>query len=252
LHYRWSQDLQGQAAIVTGGARGIGRAICLELADHGANILATDLLENELHETATRVQAKGVKCLAEVANVTEPASVERLVSLAVEKFGKLDIMVNNAGITRDTLVLSMSDEQWDVVLNVNLRAVFLGTRAAAKVMLRQRSGRIINMASFSGLAGNAGQANYAASKAGVIGLTKSVAKEVGKRGVLCNAVAPGFIETDMTAVLPEKVKEVARQIIPLQRMGQAEEVARVVAFLAGPGANYITGQVLSVDGGLHM
>jgi 3-oxoacyl-[acyl-carrier protein] reductase len=246
------QDLQGQVAIVTGAARGIGRAICLELAGHGANIVATDLLADQLNETVAKVQALGVKAVAEVANIAEPAVVDRLVETTVEKFGKLDIMVNNAGITRDTLVLSMSDEQWDAVLNVNLRAVFLGTRAAAKVMLRQRGGRIINMASFSGLSGNAGQANYAASKAGVIGLTKSVAKELAKRGVLCNAVAPGFIATDMTNVLPEKVKETAKMVIPMQRMGEAEEVARVVAFLAGPASSYVTGQVISVDGGLHM
>jgi len=160
-------------------------------------------------------------------------------------------MVNNAGITRDTLILSMTDEQWDTVLNVNLRAVFLGTRAAATAMLRRRAGRIINMASFSGLAGNAGQANYAASKAGVIGLTKSVAKELAKRGVTCNAVAPGFIETEMTDVLPQKVKDQAKLIIPMQRFGKPEDVARVVAFLAGPDAGYMTGQVLSVDGGLR-
>ncbi len=243
--------LDKQAAIVTGAARGIGRAICLELADHGANILATDILRDELNETVTLVKERGVGAMGEVADVTKPEAVDRLVELAVEKFGKLDIMVNNAGITRDTLILSMTDEQWDVVMNVNLRAVFLGTRAAAKLMLRQRSGRIVNMASFSGLSGNAGQANYAASKAGVIGLTKSVAKELAKRGVNCNAVAPGFIKTDMTDVLPDKVKDQAKQIIPMQRFGTPEDVAAVVAFLAGPASRYMTGQVLSVDGGLH-
>ena len=246
------QRLQGQAALVTGAARGIGRAICLEMAQRGANIMATDLLVDELNQTVEQVKSHGVGCESQVVNVTESEAVERLVEATVEKFGQLDIMVNNAGITRDTLVLSMSEEQWDTVLNVNLRAVFLGTRAAAKVMLRQRSGRIINMASFSGLSGNAGQANYAASKAGVIGLTKSVAKEMAKRGVNCNAVAPGFIQTDMTEALPEKVKETAKQIIPARRMGLAEEVACVVAFLAGPDSSYVTGQVISVDGGLHM
>jgi 3-oxoacyl-[acyl-carrier protein] reductase len=244
--------LKDQSAIVTGAARGIGRAICLELAAHGANLYATDLLVDELNETQKLVRERGVACEIERADISDPAAANQLVEHCVEKFGKLDIMVNNAGITRDTLLISMSEEQWDAVLNVNLRAVFLGTQAAAKHMLRQRSGRIINMASFSGLSGNAGQANYAASKAGVIGLTKSVAKEMGKRGVLCNAVAPGFIATDMTAVLPDKVKEGVKQLIPLQRMGTAEEIARVVAFLAGPDASYMTGQVLSVDGGLHM
>ena len=166
------KTLEKQCAIVTGAARGIGRAICLQLAERGANILATDVLRDELNETVSLVEAKGVGGIAEIGDVTKGEVVEHLVEMAAEKFGQLDIMVNNAGITRDTLILSMTDEQWDAVINVNLRAVFLGTRAAAKVMLRRRSGRIINMASFSGLAGNAGQANYAASKAGVIGSSK--------------------------------------------------------------------------------
>jgi 3-oxoacyl-[acyl-carrier protein] reductase len=245
------KTLEKQCAIVTGAARGIGRAICLELAERGANILATDVLRDELNETVSLVQAKGVGVAAEVGDITNADEVEHLVEMASEKFGQLDIMVNNAGITRDTLILSMTDEQWDAVINVNLRAVFLGTRAAAKVMLRRRSGRIINMASFSGLAGNAGQANYAASKGGVIALTKSVAKELAKRGVNCNAIAPGFIETEMTEVLPQKVKDGAKLIIPMQRFGKPEDIARVVAFLAGPDSSYMTGQVLSVDGGLH-
>ncbi len=245
------KTLEKQCAIVTGAARGIGRAICLELARRGANILATDVLVDELNETAGQVEALGVGALAQVADVTKPEAVDELIEKATEKFGQLDIMVNNAGITRDTLILSMTDEQWDAVINVNLRAVFLCTRAAAKVMLRRRAGRIINMASFSGLSGNAGQANYAASKAGVIGLTKSVAKELAKRGVTCNAIAPGFIQTEMTDVLPQKVKDNVKLIVPMQRFGQPEEVARVAAFLAGPDAGYMTGQVLSVDGGLH-
>lgn len=245
------KTLEKQTAIVTGAARGIGRAICLTLAERGANIIATDMLESELRETAELVKAKGVGVVAEVANVCETEAIDRLIDIATEKFGALDIMVNNAGITRDTLVVSMTDEQWDAVLNVNLRAVFLGTRAAAKVMLRQRSGRIINMASFSGLSGNAGQGNYAASKAGVIGLTKSVAKELAKRGVTCNAVAPGFIKTDMTDALPQKVKDTVKLVIPMQRFGSPEEIASVVAFLAGPDSAYVTGQVISVDGGMH-
>lgn len=246
------KTLEKQCAVVTGAARGIGRAICLELAERGANIYGTDMLANELNETIALCKDKGVGAACEVADITKPGAIEHVIETAVEKFGQLDVMVNNAGITRDTLILSMTDEQWDAVLNVNLRAVFLGTRAAAKTMLRQRTGRIVNVASFSGLSGNAGQANYAASKAGVIGLTKSVAKEIAKRGVLCNAVAPGFIQTEMTDVLPQKVKDNVKLIVPMQRFGTPQEVAKVVAFLCGPDSSYLTGQVISIDGGLHM
>jgi len=245
------KSLEKKTAIVTGAARGIGRAICLELAERGANIIATDMLRDELNDTVAQCEKQGVGAVAEVADVTKPENIDRLIDIATEKFGALDVMVNNAGITRDTLIVSMTDEQWDAVINVNLRAVFLGTRAAAKVMLRQRSGSIVNMASFSGLSGNAGQANYAASKAGVIGLTKSVAKEMAKRGVRCNAVAPGFIKTDMTDALPQKVKDTVKLVIPMQKFGMPEDIARVVAFLAGPDSAYMTGQVLSVDGGMH-
>ena len=245
------KTLEKQCAIVTGAARGIGRAICLELAERGANILATDLLRDELNETVAAVEAKGVGAFAEVADITKPEVAERLVEMATEKFGQLDIMVNNAGITRDTLILSMTDEQWDTVLNVNLRAVFLGTRAAAAALVRPPAGRLINNASVSGHPGHPRPPQNAAPKGGVIALTKSVAKELAKRGVTCNAVAPGFIETEMTDVLPQKVKDQAKLIIPMQRFGKPEDVARVVAFLAGPDAGYMTGQVLSVDGGLH-
>jgi len=244
--------LKDQVAIVTGAARGIGRAVCLALADEGAAVVGVDLLAEPLEETARLVAARGVQVMTATVNITQKDAVEKLRDDVLTKFGRIDILVNNAGITRDTLLLGMSDEQWDAVIQVNLRGVFICTRAMAEVMLRARSGRIVNLASVSGVMGNAGQANYAASKAGVIGFTKSVAKELAKRNVLCNAVAPGFIATDMTDVLPEKVKETVRPLIPMQRFGKPEEVASVVAFLAGPDSGYITGQVIVVDGGLRM
>ncbi|HOW17849.1 MAG TPA: 3-oxoacyl-[acyl-carrier-protein] reductase, partial [Phycisphaerae bacterium] len=231
-----------QVAIVTGAARGIGRAICLALADEGAHIVGVDLRADALAETARLVEAKGVTFMAQLADVTQREPVEKLRDAALEKFGRIDILVNNAGITRDTLMLTMTEEQWDAVIQVNLRGIFICTRVIAEAMLRARAGRIINMASVSGLMGNPGQANYAASKAGVVGFTKSVAKELAKRNILCNAVAPGFIATDMTDVLPDKVKETVRPLIPMQRFGQPEEVASVVAFLAGPASRYVTGQ----------
>ncbi|HUW83719.1 MAG TPA: 3-oxoacyl-[acyl-carrier-protein] reductase [Phycisphaerae bacterium] len=244
--------LKDQVAVVTGAARGIGRAISLALADEGAHIVAVDVLADVLDSTVGEITAKGVKAVARQVNVTDTEQVEQLFASVVSDFDRLDIMVNNAGITRDTLLLSMDDQQWDQVIQVNLRGVFLCTRAAAKIMLRQRYGRIVNMASVSGLMGNAGQANYAASKAGVVGLTKTVAKEMAKRKVTCNAVAPGFIKTDMTDALPEKVREQVKQLIPAGRFGLPEDVAAAVVFLASPQAEYITGQVLSVDGGLYM
>ncbi len=240
-------------ALITGARRGIGRAIALRLARE-AHIALNDIAEgrDELEAVAGEVQTLGGRALVVTADVRDGGQVEEMVKQVVAELGRLDILVNNAGITRDGLLLRMSDEQWRMVLDVNLTGAFLCTRAAAKVMLGQRSGCIINMASVVGMMGNAGQANYAASKAGLIGLTKAAARELAPRGITVNAIAPGFIISPMTDALGEEAREKLAGRIPLGRLGTAEDVAEVVAFLASPGARYITGQVLPVDGGMHM
>jgi 3-oxoacyl-[acyl-carrier protein] reductase len=241
-----------RVAVVTGASRGIGRSIALALAAKGAAIVAVDMDQATTDAVVAELQAAGCKALAVVGNVTVPADVERMIDAAMEAFGRVDILVNNAGITRDGLLMRMKDEDWDAVLNVNLKGAFLCTRAAFKVMSKQRYGRIINIASVVGQMGNAGQANYCASKAGLIGLTKSNARELAKRSITVNAVAPGFIATAMTDALSEKVRDELTAQIPLERLGSAEDIANAVVFLAGEQSGYITGHVLSVNGGMYM
>lgn len=244
-------SLTGKVALVTGASRGIGAAVAVELAARGAAVAVNYAgSESAAAEVVARIEQAGGVARAFCANVSDAAACTALVESVIEQMGGLDIVVNNAGITRDGLLVRMSDEDWSSVIGTNLGGVFAVTRAAAKHLMRQRAGSIINVASVIGLVGNAGQANYAAAKAGVIGLTKSVAKELAARGVRANVVAPGFIETDMTASLPEAVREAARGEIALGRFGSPEDVARCVAFLAGDEAAYITGQVIAVDGGM--
>ena len=245
------KDLNGRYALVTGGSRGIGRAICLELAARGAAV-AVNYAGNAAaaEETVEACKALGVDAFALQADVADAAACEAMVKETIARFGRLDILVNNAGITRDGLMLTMKEADWDAVLDTNLKGAFHCMKAAYRPMMKQKYGRIVNLSSIVGLRGNAGQANYAASKAGLIGLTKSLAKELAARNVTVNAVAPGFIDTDMTAALPERAREAMLSTIPMGRLGQAEDVARAVAFFAGEGAGYVTGQVLCVDGGM--
>lgn len=245
--------LDGKTALVTGASRGIGRAIALRLAAEGANI-AINYAGNtaKAEETKAAVEAAGGKAALFQADVSDSAQVEQMVASVLETFGSLDILVNNAGITRDGLLMRMKEEDFDAVLDTNLKGIFHVTKAVTKIMMKQRSGRIVNMASVVGIIGNAGQTNYAAAKAGVIGFTKSAARELAARGITINAVAPGFIATDMTAAMPEKAKEATLAAIPLRRMGTPEDVANAVLFLVSDQAAYITGQVVKVDGGMVM
>jgi len=243
---------KGKVAIVTGASRGIGRSIALSLAAEGARIVAVDMVPEGVEALAAEIKAMAGEAIAVQGNVTVTADAERMIDAAVAAFGRVDILVNNAGITRDALLLRMKDEDWDAVLSVNLKGAFLCSRAAAKVMSKQRYGRIINIASIVGQMGNAGQANYCASKAGLMGLTKSNARELAKRNVTVNAVAPGFIATDMTEALPEKVKQELSAQIPMERLGSADDIANAVLFLAAERSAYVTGQVLGVNGGMYM
>ena len=244
--------LTGKVALVTGAAQGIGRAIALLLARNGADIVVSDINLEKAEETAKEIRAIGPKAMAVKVDVSNLGDVERMVEGILEKLAKIDILVNNAGITRDKLVLRMTEEDWDAVLNVNLKGTFNCTKAVIRHMAKQRSGKIVNIASVVGEMGNAGQANYSASKAGVIGLTKTIAREYAQRGINVNAIAPGYIETPMTEALPEKAKEELKKLIPMERLGKPEDVAEAVLFLVSEESSYITGQVLNVNGGIYM
>lgn len=239
---------------ITGGSRGIGRATAYKLAGPETAVIINhfDADETAAEETLTGLAERGAESESQYYNVADRSAVEENLKAVVDKYSRLDVLVNNAGITRDSLLVRMNEEDWDLVLSVNLKAVFTCSQIAAKVMMKQRSGRIVNVSSVAGVIGNTGQANYSASKAGVIGLTKTLARELAPRGVTVNAVAPGFIETDMTAVLPEKVKQSLMGMIPLGRPGRPEDVAEAIAFLASDAAGYLTGQVIHVGGGMYM
>ncbi|MBE6373641.1 MAG: 3-oxoacyl-[Lentisphaeria bacterium] len=244
--------LEGRVALVTGGARGIGRAICEKLASEGAKIAMVDIMLDVAEKTAEEFKAQGYEALAIQANVAVPEDADKAVAAVVEKFGKLDILVNNAGITRDTLMLKMTEKDWDAVLAVNLKGTFNFTKAATKVMMRARYGKIVNIASVVGRMGNVGQANYSASKAGVIALTKTTAREFGSRNITANAIAPGYIKTDMTEKLPQEARDAFLVNIPLKRAGLPADVANAVCFFCTDESAYVTGQVMNVCGGFLM
>ncbi|HKL79126.1 MAG TPA: 3-oxoacyl-[acyl-carrier-protein] reductase [Mobilitalea sp.] len=245
--------LKGKIAVVTGASKGIGRAIALQFAEHGAKVVVNYRSSiAQVEELLLAIRNIGSEAIAVQADVSQEEEAKSLIEAAVNEYGRIDIFVNNAGITSDNLLMRMSEEEFDKVININLKGTFFCLKHVAKVMLKQKSGKIINISSVVGITGNVGQTNYAASKAGVIGMTKTVARELGSRGITVNAIAPGFIETDMTDSLPDKVRELSLSNIPLRRYGTVDEVAGVVSFLASDAANYITGQVIQIDGGMVM
>jgi 3-oxoacyl-[acyl-carrier protein] reductase len=244
--------LKDKVAIITGGARGIGREIALTFAQEGANICVCDVNEQILEEVTKELKVTAGQAIGLKVDVTDFSQVEDMVQKVLDKFAKIDILINNAGITRDNLLLRMKEEEWDAVLNVNLKGTFNCTKAVSKIMIKQRSGKIVNIASIIGLIGNAGQANYAASKGGIISFTKSVAKELASRNINVNAIAPGFIKTDMTAKLPQGLQDSILKTIPLNRFGEPYDVANLALFLVSGNSSYITGHIIQVDGGMAM
>ena len=245
-------SLTDKVALVTGAAQGIGKAVALLLARNGADLIVSDINLEKAEETAKEIEAIGRRAMAIKVDVANLGDVEQMVEAALAHFGHIDILINNAGITRDRLILRMTEEDWDAVLNINLKGTFHCTKAVIRHMSKQRNGKIVNIASVVGEMGNAGQANYSASKAGVIGFTKTIAREFSQRGINVNAIAPGYIETPMTEALPEKAKEELKRIIPMERLGRPDDVAEAVLFLVSEASSYITGQVLNVNGGIYM
>lgn len=245
-------ELSGKVALVTGGAQGIGRAISLLLAKNGADVAVSDINLEKAQETAHDIQRMGQRSVAVKANVADFKEVEQMVEAIIEQLGRIDILVNNAGITRDRLILRMTEEDWDAVLDVNLKGTFNCTKTVIRHLSKQRSGKIVSIASVIGEMGNPGQSNYGASKAGVIGFTKAIAREFAARGINVNAIAPGFIQTAMTEAIPEKAREELKRMIPMERLGQPDDVAEAVLFLVSERSSYITGQVLNVNGGIYM
>jgi 3-oxoacyl-[acyl-carrier protein] reductase len=244
--------LEGKTAIITGASRGIGKAIAIKFAEEGCNIAFTDLFEDDnMKNTESELNAMGIKAKGYASNAANFEDTDRVVNEIVAEFNAIDVLVNNAGITKDTLLMRMTEDQWDAVINVNLKSVFNFTKAAQKIMLKQKSGSIINLSSVVGVSGNAGQSNYSASKAGIIGFTKSIAKELGSRGIRSNAIAPGFIITEMTAKIPEESRKLWESAIPMKRGGTPEEVAKTALFLASDLSSYVSGQVINVCGAMN-